>query len=67
MTTIILSTLAFASGAAHIYASQQGLRRYAYVFKPLTMVLLLLIAIIFAVKENTSVYGLAIIAGIELS
>jgi len=66
MTTIILSVLAFASAAAHIYADRKGLRHYAYVFKPLTMVLLLLIAI-FAVRENLSVYGLAIIAGIVFS
>jgi len=66
MTTIILSVLALASAAAHIYANRMGLRRYAYVFKPLTMVLLLLIAV-FAAKENASVYGLAIIAGIVFS
>ncbi len=66
MTTIILSALAFTSGAVHIYAGQKGPRRYAYVFKPLTMVLLLLIAV-FATRENTSLYGLAIIAGIAFS
>ena len=66
MTTIILSALAFSSAAAHIYAGQKGLRRYAYVFKPLTMVLLLLIAVL-AAKESASVYGLAIIAGIVFS
>ena len=66
MTTIILSVLALASAAAHIYADRKKLRRYAYVFKPLTMVLLLLIAV-FAAKENASVYGLAIIAGIVFS
>jgi uncharacterized membrane protein YhhN len=66
MTTIILSALAFVSAAAHIYADRAGLRRYAYVFKPLTMILLLLIAV-FAVRENLSVYALAIIAGIVFS
>jgi len=66
MTTIILSALAFGSGAAHIYADRAGLRRYAYVFKPLTMVLLLLIAV-FTARDNVSVYGLAIIAGIVFS
>ena len=66
MTTIILSVLALASGTAHIYADRKGLRRYAYVFKPLTMVLLLLIAL-FAASGNVSVYGLAIIAGIVFS
>ena len=66
MTAIILSALAFASAATHIYANRKSLRRYAYVFKPLTMVLLLLIAV-FAAKENASVYGLAIIAGIVFS
>ena len=66
MMTIILSVLAFASAAAHIYADRAGMRRYAYVFKPLTMVLLLLIAI-FATRDNVSVYGLAIIAGIVFS
>jgi len=66
MTTIILSVLAFASAATHIYADHKGLRRYAYVFKPLTMVLLLLIAV-FAARGNVYVYGLAIIAGIVFS
>ena len=66
MTTIILSVLAFASAATHIYADHKGLRRYAYVFKPLTMVLLLLIAV-FAARDDVSVYGLAIIAGIVFS
>jgi len=62
MMTIILSVLAFASAAAHIYADRKRMDRYAYVFKPLSMVLLLLIAV-FAVSGNLSVYGLAIIAG----
>jgi len=66
MTTIILSTLAFASAAAHIYVDRKGLRHYTYVLKPLTMVLLLLIAV-FAVRGNIFVYGLAIIAGIVFS
>ena len=66
MTTIVLSVLALVSAAAHIYANRKGMRRYAYVFKPLTMVLLLLIAI-FAAKGNVSVYRLAIIAGIVFS
>jgi len=66
MTTIILSVLALASGTAHIYADRVGMRHHAYVFKPLTMVLLLLIAI-FAVRDDVSVYGLAIIAGIVFS
>jgi len=63
MTTIILSVLAFASAAVHIYPDRAGLRRYAYVFKPPTMVLLLLIAV-FTARDNVSVYGLAIITGI---
>jgi len=66
MTTIILSALAFASAAVHIYASRKGLRRYAYLFKPLTMALLLVIGV-FAAKGNISVYGVAIIAGIVFS
>ena len=66
MTTILLSALVLASAAAHICADRKGMRRYAYVFKPLTMVLLLLIAI-FAIRGNLSVYGLAIIAGIVFS
>ena len=66
MTTIILSVLALSSATAHIYADRKKLRRYAYVFKPLTMVLLLLIAV-FAVRGNIFMYGLAIIAGIVFS
>ena len=64
--TINLSVLAFASAAAHIYADRKVMRRYAYVFKSLTMVLLLLIAVL-AARDNISVYGLAIIAGIVFS
>jgi len=66
MTTILFCVLAFASAAAHIYIARKGLRRYAYVFNPLTMVLLLLIAV-FAARDNVSVYGIAIIAGIVFS
>jgi len=66
MTTIVLSVLAFASAAVHIYSDRAGLRCYAYVFKPLTMVLLLLI-VVFAARDDVSVYGLAIIAGIVFS
>ena len=66
MIAIILSVLAFGSATTHIYADRKGLRRYAYVFKPLTMVLLLLIAVL-AARDNISVYGLVIIAGIVFS
>jgi len=66
MITIVLSVLAFASAVAHIYADRKGLRRYAYVFKPLTMVLLLLIAV-FAARDSISVYTVAITAGIVFS
>jgi len=66
MLTIFLSALALGSAAAHIYADRAGMHRYAYVSKPLTMVLLLFIAIL-AVRDNLSVYGLAIIAGIVFS
>jgi len=66
MTTIVLSVLAFASAAAHIYADRVEMSCYAYVFKPLAIVLLLLIAV-FAARGNLSVYGLAIIAGIVFS
>ena len=66
MITIILSVLALSSAAVHIYVDRKGLRRYAYVFKPLTMGLLLLIAVL-AARDNISVYGLAIIVGIVFS
>jgi len=66
MVMVVLSALAFVSAAVHIYSDRKGMRHYAYVFKPLTMVLLLLIAV-FAAKEKASVYGLAIIAGIVFS
>jgi len=59
MTMMILSVLALGSAAAHIYADRVGINRYAYVFKPLTMALLLLIAL-FAASGNLSMYGLAI-------
>jgi len=57
MLTPPVSVLALGSAAVHIYADRKGMRRYAYVFKPLTMALLLLIAI-FSAKENISVYGM---------
>ncbi len=66
MISIILSVLTFASAAGHIHADRAGLRRYAYVFKPLTMVLLLLIAVL-AARDSISVYGVAITAGIVFS
>ena len=66
MITILLSALAFASAAVHIYADRKRMHRYAYVFKPLTMVLLLLIAVL-AAKGSISLYGVAIIAGIVFS
>jgi len=66
MVMVVLSALAFVSAAVHIYSDRKGMRHYAYVFKPLTMVLLLLIAI-FATNESISVYGIAIIAGIVFS
>ena len=65
MIMILLSVLAFGSAAVHIYADRKGMHRYAYVFKPLTMALLLLIAVL-AAKDNISVYGVAIIAGIAV-
>jgi uncharacterized membrane protein YhhN len=61
-----LSVLAFLSAAAHIYADRKGMHRYAHVFKPLTVTLLLLIAVL-AVRENILIYGIAIIAGIVFS
>ena len=66
MIAIILSVLALGSAAAHVYADRKGLRRYAYVSKPLTMVLLLLIAV-FAARDSISVYTVAITAGIVFS
>jgi len=66
MITILLSVSAFASAAVHIYVDRKGMHRYAYVFKPLTMALLLFIAVL-AAKGNSSVYGIAITAGIVFS
>jgi uncharacterized membrane protein YhhN len=42
--TIILTLLAIISASIHIRAEYLGLRQYVYIFKPLTMVFILLIA-----------------------
>jgi len=58
--------LALSSGAAHIYASWMGRQSYTYVFKPLTIVILLVMAIVRAEAVNP-IYSGGIIAGIVFS
>jgi uncharacterized membrane protein YhhN len=63
---ILISLLALGFGAAHIYASWKEKRSYTYVFKPLTIIVLLLMAILRARGINP-VYSGGIIAGIIFS
>src|SRR5256885_17204381 len=66
MTLIILSLLPFASAVLTILASYQNRRLTLYLFKPLTIVFIILIAL--QSKHPTSgFYRYAIIAGLCLS
>ncbi len=62
----MLSVLALVFGAGHIYTSWKGKRHYTYVFKPLTIIVLLLMATLRAQGINL-VYSSGIMAGIIFS
>lgn len=64
--SIILTLLAVGSAILHIWAEYHALRMQIYVFKPLTMVFILLIAIL-KTKESPAFYAFAIIAGLVCS
>lgn len=66
MLIAILTLLAIFSASLHIRAEYHGPRYHVYLFKPLTMVLVLLIAVQ-AGKPDTSLYKYAIIAGLICS
>ncbi|MCP4575505.1 MAG: lysoplasmalogenase [Deltaproteobacteria bacterium] len=63
---IILTALAIGSAILHIRAEYYGPAIQIYIFKPLTMVFILIIALTRA-KENLSFYSYAIIAGLVCS
>src|SRR5438045_7861025 len=66
MTTAILSLLVLASALLNVRAEYKGPRRQVYVFKPLTVVLVLLIAL--QTKHTTAThYKQLIIAGLICS
>jgi uncharacterized membrane protein YhhN len=66
MLTAILTLLAILSAALHIRAEYHGPRVHVYLFKPLTMVFILLIAVQ-AGWPDVSRYKVAIIAGLLFS
>ncbi|MES0361656.1 MAG: lysoplasmalogenase [Anaerolineales bacterium] len=66
MTTIILTILAIISASIHIWAEYQGPVILIYIFKPLTMVFIILIALL-AKKPPSRKYKYAIIAGLLFS
>ena len=66
MTTIILTILAIISALIHMWAEYQGPAIQIYIFKPLTMVFIILIAVL-AKKPPSRRYKYAIIAGLLFS
>jgi uncharacterized membrane protein YhhN len=64
--TAILTLLAILSASLHIRAEYYGPRYHVYLFKPLTMVFILLIAVQGG-GPNISLYKVAIIAGLVCS
>ncbi len=66
MTTIVLTILAIISASLHLWAEYQGPPVQIYIFKPLTMVFIILIAVL-AKTPPSSKYRLAIIAGLLFS
>jgi uncharacterized membrane protein YhhN len=66
MLTAILSLLAAVTASMHIRAEYRGPRLHVYLFKPLTTVLILLVAVD-ATGSEGSLYSYAIIAGLVCS
>ena len=66
MLTTILTLLAILSASLHIRAEYYGPRYHVYLFKPLTMVFILLMAVQ-ARQPGASFYKVAIIAGLVCS
>jgi uncharacterized membrane protein YhhN len=66
MTTLILTILAIISALIHMWAEYQGPAILIYIFKPLTMVFIILIALL-AKDPPSNRYKYAIIAGLLFS
>ncbi len=66
MLTVILTLLAILSASLHIRAEYYGPRYHVYLFKPLTMFCILLIALL-AGKPDVLLYKVAVIAGLVCS
>jgi uncharacterized membrane protein YhhN len=63
---VLLTLLALASAIFHIRAEYVGPQYHVYLFKPLTMVFIILIGLL-KMRGNLSLYGYAIIAGLLCS
>ena len=66
MLILILSLLAAGSAGLHIWAEYHGPQYQIYIFKPLTMVFILLLAV-FRARKQRAFYASAIIAGLLCS
>ena len=66
MTTIILTILAIISALIHVWGEYQGPDVLIYIFKPLTMVFIVLIAVL-AKEPPSRKYKVAIITGLLFS
>jgi uncharacterized membrane protein YhhN len=66
MTTIILTILAVISALLHMWGEYQGPDLLIYIFKPLTMIFIITIAVLAKVPPSQK-YKLAIIAGLLFS
>jgi len=66
MTTVILTILAIISASIHLWGEYQGPAILIYIFKPLTMVFIILIALL-AKEPPSRKYKFAIIAGLLFS
>jgi len=62
----LLSVLVFGSALLHIRAEYKGPRVHVYVFKPLTMVFIILLAL-WGARPDASLYKYAILAGLGFS
>lgn len=63
---IVFTLLALGSAIVHIRAEYLGPRYHVYLFKPLTMIFIILIGLL-RMRENLSLYAYAIIAGLLCS
>lgn len=66
MTRFILTILAIISGSLHMWGEYQGPDFLIYIFKPLTMVFIILIAVL-AKEPPSRRYKIAIVAGLIFS